>query len=159
MTCSHDDEDRAPIEILLVEDNPEDAELTMRALRGKHLVNVIQWVTDGEEALDFLFARGAYAGRGGQRAPRVVFLDLKLPKVDGIEVLRQLREDDRTKAIPVVVLTSSAEERDIARCYALAANSFVTKPVDFRQFERVVDELGLYWIVLNRVPIQPTIPD
>ena len=139
-------------EILLVEDNPTDAELTLRALKKHNLANRIEWVKDGAAALDFLFARGDYADRAKAPLPRVVLLDLRLPKVDGIEVLQQLRADERTRLIPVVVLTSSKEERDIVATYQLGVNSFVPKPVAFEEFARTVAELGLYWLLINKVP-------
>jgi two-component system response regulator len=140
------------VEILLVEDNPNDAELTLRALEKHHLANQVAHVTNGKEALDFIFARGTYEHRSAESGPRVVFLDLKLPKVDGLEVLRAMKEDARTKAIPVVVLTSSDEEPDIARSYALGANSYIVKPVDFDKFIDAVHNMGLYWLLLNQPP-------
>lgn len=140
------------VQILLVEDNPNDMELTLHALKKNNLANNIEVVRDGAEALDFLFARGAYSGRDIQNAPKVVLMDLKLPKVDGLEVLRQIRSDPRTKTLPVVVLTSSREERDIAESYHLGVNSYVTKPVDFNQFTEAVRQLGLYWLLLNESP-------
>jgi two-component system response regulator len=138
------------VEILLVEDNPRDLELTLRALRKNHLANAITSVSDGEQALDFLFARGKYAGRSMENAPRVVFLDLKLPKVDGIEVLRQVKADERTKRIPIVVVTSSAEERDRVESYELGVNSYVVKPIEFDSFVKTISELGFYWMAVNR---------
>ncbi len=140
-----------PIDILLVEDNPNDAELALRTLKKHNLANRLEWVKDGEAALDFLFRRGAYAG-AGNRVPRLVMLDLRLPKVDGIEVLQQIRADERTRLIPVVVLTSSKEERDIVATYHLGVNSFVAKPVAFDEFARTVADLGLYWMLVNKVP-------
>ncbi|HLA34919.1 MAG TPA: response regulator [Rhodocyclaceae bacterium] len=140
------------VDILLVEDNPTDAELTLRALRKHRLANPIEWVKDGEAALDFLFARGAYANRWSAILPRLVLLDLRLPKVDGIEVLRQLRADERMRTMPVVVMTSSKEERDIVSSYNFGANSFVAKPVAFDEFNTTVSELGLYWMLINRLP-------
>jgi CheY-like chemotaxis protein len=142
------------VEILLVEDNPDDRELTMRALKRHNLVNRLHAVEDGEEALDFLFAEGRYAVREGQRLPRIVCLDLKLPKVDGLEVLRRLRSDPRTRTLPVVVLTSSREERDVVESYRLGVNSYVVKPVEFEAFARAVSELGLYWLLLNQRPTE-----
>ncbi len=143
--------DRAQVDILLVEDNPNDAELTLRAL-GKHrLANNIVFASDGEEALDVLFARGPYEGKPVAR-PRLILLDLKLPKVDGLEVLRAVRSDSRTSLIPVVVLTSSKEDRDLAECYRLGANSYIVKPVDFDKFVEAVRELGYYWLLLNEQP-------
>jgi two-component system, response regulator len=140
------------IEILLVEDNPNDAELTIRALRKSNLANRVCHVKDGEEALDYLFGRGSYAGRDLQEVPRVVLLDLKLPKVDGIEVLRRLKSDGKMRRTPVVVLTSSREDRDLDECYRLGANSYIIKPVEFDSFIRAVSELSLYWLILNEPP-------
>ncbi|HEY8165026.1 MAG TPA: response regulator [Gemmatimonadaceae bacterium] len=138
------------VEILLVEDSPQDLELTLRALRKNHLANAITTVSDGEQALDFLFARGAYAGRDINNHPRVVFLDLKLPKVDGIEVLRQVKMDERTRTIPIVVVTSSAEERDRVESYQLGVNSYVVKPIEFDAFAKTIAELGFYWMAINK---------
>ncbi len=135
--------------ILLVEDNASDEELTLRALKKSNVLNPIVVARDGAEALDYLFARGAYANRSDSTLPQVILLDLKLPKVDGLEVLRQLRGDDRTRLLPVVVLTSSLEERDLLESYSLGANSYVQKPVDFTQFSEAVRQLGLFWLVLN----------
>lgn len=143
--------DYQSVEILLVEDNPTDAELTMRALRRNKLANNVTWVKDGAEALDFVFCRGSYSARSNHR-PRLILLDLKLPKVDGIEVLRQLKSDENTKTIPVVMLTSSAEERDVVESYELGVNSYIVKPVDFEQFGETVAKAGLYWMLMNRVP-------
>jgi CheY-like chemotaxis protein len=140
------------VEILLVEDNPTDAELAMRALKKANLANNLVWVKDGAEALDFLFATGAYAGRDMTIPPKVVLLDLRLPKVDGMEVLRKVKEDERTKSIPVVVLTSSKEDRDVAESYKLGVNSYISKPVEFDAFARTVSELGLYWLLVNLPP-------
>lgn len=140
------------IDILLVEDSANDAELTMRALRDQRLGNRIQWVQDGAEALDFLFCRGSYAGRQEQTGPKLVMLDIKLPKVDGIEVARQIKADARTRHLPVVMLTSSAEERDIVESYRLGVNSYVVKPMGFEKFAKAVSELGLYWMILNECP-------
>lgn len=139
------------IEILLVEDNPSDVQLALRALRKKKLANNIEVARDGEEALDFLFYRGKFAQRP-RNNPKLILLDLKLPKVDGLQVLEQLRKDERTKAVPVVVLTSSKEDPDIATSYALGANSYIQKPVDFDNFQQVVEQLGLYWLVINQPP-------
>ena len=139
-------------EILLVEDNPEDVELTMHALRKQNLANDIHVVRDGEEALDFLFCRGLYEGRSFESPPRVVLLDLKLPKVDGLEVLRQLKSDPRTKPIPIVVLTASREEKDMVNTYHLGGNGYIQKPVDFDKFRETVIQLGLYWLVVNEPP-------
>lgn len=140
------------VEILLVEDNPTDAELTIDALRGGNLANHLVWVKDGAEALDFIFARGAYQGRSLEQPPKVIMLDLRLPKVDGLEVLKVLKADERTRGIPVVVLTSSKEERDITESYQLGVNSFVSKPVEFEEFSDAVSQLGLYWLLVNRSP-------
>lgn len=138
--------------ILLVEDNPDDEVLTLRAFRKNNIRNEIVVAHDGEEALDFLFRRGAYAERDPQDIPEVVLLDLKLPKVDGLEVLRQVRADPRTRLLPVVILTSSKEEQDLIEGYSRGANSYVRKPVDFNQFVEAVRQLGLYWLVLNEPP-------
>ena len=138
--------------ILLVEDNPDDLELTLRALKQYHVQNEIAVVRDGAEALDYLFATGAYADRDTSTMPAVVLLDLKLPKVDGLEVLQRLRADERTKLVPVVILTSSREEQDIINGYKFGANSYVRKPVDFKQFIEAARQLGLYWLVINEPP-------
>ncbi|MBI5935103.1 MAG: response regulator [Chloroflexi bacterium] len=140
------------VEILLVEDNPNDAELTILAFQNNNLTNRIKWLHDGAEALDFLFASGAYTGRDTNKAPKVILLDLKLPKVDGLEVLKRIKGDERTRAIPVVVMTSSREERDIVESYELGVNSYIVKPVDFDQFTEAVCLLGLYWALLNQPP-------
>jgi CheY-like chemotaxis protein len=140
------------IEVLLVEDNPADAELTMRALHKNHLARSVHVVTDGAEALEFLFCTGAYARRSRHGGPKVVLLDLKLPKVDGIEVLQQIKADPATQAIPVVVLTSSQEEADLARTYRLGVNSYIVKPLDLEKFTEAVRQLGLYWLSLNQLP-------
>ena len=142
-----------PVDILLVEDNPTDAELALRVLRKNNLADNVVWVRDGAVALDFLFRRGDYAERANAM-PRVVFLDLRLPKIGGLEVLHQIRENENTRTIPVVVLTSSKEERDIAASYKLGANSFVSKPVAFDEFTRTVSELGQYWLLINKIPSQ-----
>lgn len=141
-----------PVEILLVEDNPYDVELTLHALQKHNLVNRIHVVRDGAEALDFLFCRGAYQSREFSPAPKVILLDLKLPKVDGIEVLRQLRSDERTRVLPVVIMTSSRQERDIVETYELGINSYIVKPVDFDQFCESVRQIGCYWLLLNQPP-------
>jgi CheY-like chemotaxis protein len=141
------------IEILLVEDNPNDVELTLHALKKNNLANRIHVVRDGAEALEYLFGSGAYAGRDLNHTPKVILLDLKLPKVDGMEVLRRIKSNERTRSIPVVVLTSSREERDIVESYRLGVNSYITKPVDFDQFTEAVRQLGLYWLLLNQPPV------
>ncbi len=140
------------VEILLVEDNPSDLELALHALKKHHIANRIEVARDGAEALDFLFARGKHAGRNLENGPRVILLDLKLPKVDGLEVLQQLKVDERTRNIPVVVLTSSREDRDIVESYRLGVNSYIVKPVDFEQFIKAVQQLGFYWLLLNQPP-------
>lgn len=140
------------IEILLVEDNPNDAELTLRALKKYNLANRVQIAKDGVEALEFIFATGPYSGRNINHYPKVILLDLKLPKLDGLEVLRKIKSDERTKIIPVVILTSSKEERDLVESYKLGANSYITKPVDFESFVKAVSDLGLYWLLLNQPP-------
>ncbi|MHB8106306.1 MAG: response regulator [Candidatus Cryosericum sp.] len=138
--------------ILLVEDNPDDVALTLRALKKNNIANDVVVAGDGEEALEYLTATGRYAGRAVSDVPQVVLLDLKLPKVGGLEVLRAMRADPRTRTLPVVVLTSSTEERDIVASYQLGANSYVRKPVDFDQFVDAIRQLGLYWLVLNQAP-------
>jgi CheY-like chemotaxis protein len=140
------------VEILLVEDNPSDLEVSLRALKEHKLCNRIEVARDGEEALDFIFCRGAYASRRPDELPRVVLLDLKLPLIDGMEVLRQIRADARTRTVPVVVLTSSSEDRDVVESYALGVNSYITKPVDFDQFRDAMHTIGMYWLMLNRPP-------
>jgi len=140
---------------LLVEDSPDDAELTIRAFEKSRLVNEVVLVRDGQEALDYLFGTGAHAGRDLSIMPELVLLDLKLPKLGGLEVLRRMRQDPRTRRQPVVVLTSSNEERDIISSYDLGANSFVRKPVDFEQFLEAARQLGLYWLILNSPPVVP----
>ena len=142
--------DMKEVEILLVEDNPTDAELAIRALKKSNLANKLEWVKDGAEALDFLFATGAYMGRNVENGPKVILLDLRLPKVDGMEVLRRIKEDARTRTIPVVVLTSSKEDRDVAESYQLGVNSYISKPVEFDKFVKVVSELGIYWLLVNK---------
>jgi two-component system response regulator len=141
------------VEILLVEDNPDDVELTLHALRKENLANSILVARDGEEALEFLFCNGNHADRSLERPPKLILLDLKLPKVDGMEVLKRLKADDRTKTIPVVVLTSSKEERDLASSYNLGANSYIQKPVDFDRFREIVKTVGLYWLLINQAPV------
>ena len=137
--------------ILLVEDNPDDMELTLRAFKKSRILNQVVVARDGVEALDYLFATGAYAGRDTS-TPQIILLDLKLPKIDGLEVLRRLRTDDRTKLLPVIVLTSSSEAQDLVNSYELGANSYIRKPVDFDQFLEAVQQLGLYWLLLNEAP-------
>lgn len=141
-----------PVEILIVEDTPQDLELTLRALRKANLSNRIQVARDGAEAIEFIFAEGAHAGRKVEDGPKVVLLDLKLPKVDGIEVLRRMKADERTRSIPVVVLTSSREQRDVVESYRLGVNSYIVKPVNFEGFADAVKELGMYWLLLNQPP-------
>jgi two-component system response regulator len=138
--------------ILLVEDNPDDEALTLRALKKNRIANEVVVCRDGAEALDYLFSRGVFAGRDGSDLPQVILLDLKLPKVDGLEVLRQIRADGRTSIVPVVILTSSREDEDIARSYQLGANSYVRKPVDFVEFSEAARQLGMYWLLLNQAP-------
>jgi two-component system, response regulator len=138
--------------ILLVEDNDDDVELTLRALRRNRVANRVDVVRDGAEALEYLFGTGSYAGRDIRDTPNLVLLDLKLPKVGGLEVLERLRADQRTRRLPVVILTSSNVESDLARSYDLGANSYIRKPVDFTQFMEAVNQLGLYWLVLNEAP-------
>ena len=144
-----------PIELLLVEDDSSDVELTLLAFQDMKLANNIHVARDGAEALEFVFATDRYAGRDVDHGPRVVLLDLKLPKVDGLEVLRRIRADPRTRTLPVVVLTSSNQERDVTEAYALGVNSYIVKPVDFDRFAQAIRELGLYWMVLNEPPIEP----
>lgn len=138
--------------LLLVEDNPDDEALTLRALKQNKISNEVVVARDGAEALDFLFCTGAYAARDRNILPEVVLLDLKLPKIDGLEVLRRLRADERTRLLPVVILTSSGEDKDMVNGYRLGANSYIRKPVDFDQFVEAVRNLGLYWLVLNQTP-------
>jgi two-component system, response regulator len=140
------------VEILLVEDNARDAELTQRALQKRHLTNKLVWVKDGAAVLEFIFGQARPVPGPVVRRPKVILLDLKLPKVDGLEVLRQLKSDARSKTIPVIVLTSSREEPDIARCYELGANSYIVKPVNFDNFSEAVAQLGMYWLLLNQPP-------
>jgi CheY-like chemotaxis protein len=140
------------IEILLVEDDPKDIRLTLHALRAENLGNKIEVARDGEEALDFLFCRGAYSERSPNQRPKLILLDLKLPKVDGLQVLREIKADPATRSIPVTILTSSREERDLVESYKLGVNSYIQKPVDFDQFRQTIRTLGLYWILVNQVP-------
>lgn len=141
------------VEVLLVEDNANDAELTIRALKKQNLANKLVWVKDGAEALDFLFGTGAYTARDLHSGPRVILLDLRLPKVDGLEVLQKMKADERTRAIPVVVLSSSTQDKDIIASYKLGVNSYVSKPVKFEEFAREVAQLGMYWLLINRPPV------
>lgn len=140
------------VEILVVEDNPYDLEMTLRGLNTAHLANHVHVVRDGEEALEFIFCEGRYADRPIAALPKVVLLDLKLPKVDGLEVLARMKADPRTKAVPVVMLTSSQEQVDLVRSYALGVNSYIVKPVNFESFVKAVQELGFYWLLLNQPP-------
>jgi two-component system response regulator len=137
------------IEIILVEDNQDDANLAIRALKKKKLSNKLIHLKDGQEALDFIFGKGQYEGKGIETSPKVILLDLKMPRVNGIEVLEKIKSDKRTSGIPVVILTSSAEDPDVKRCYELGANSYIVKPVEFENFSKTVIELGMYWVVLN----------
>ncbi len=140
------------IEILLVEDNAADAELTLRALKSHNFVNNVWWVKNGREALDFMFCQEQYVGRSFLNPPKLILLDLKLPKIDGIEVLRELKSDERTRTIPVVMLTSSHEERDLVESYRLGVNSYIVKPVEFERFVETVSDVGFYWMLTNRLP-------
>jgi two-component system, response regulator len=140
------------VEILLVEDNPQDLQLALRALTKAKLTNHIEVVRDGAEALEFVFGEGAYAGRKLENGPKVILLDLKLPKVDGLEVLKRIKGDERTKAIPVVMLTSSKEQSDLVESYRLGVNSYIVKPVNFERFAQAVQDLGMYWVLLNQSP-------
>jgi len=140
------------VEILLVEDNQDDMDMALRALRKANLTNKIQTVRDGAEALEFIFCEGAFAGRKFENPPKVILLDLKLPKIDGMEVLKRIKSDPRTKTIPVVILTSSKEQRDVIESYNLGVNSYIVKPVNFEQFAAAVQELGMYWLLHNQPP-------
>ena len=144
--------DTNAVEILIVEDTPEDVELALRALRKANLTNKIQIVRDGAEAMEFIFAEGKHSGRKIEDGPKVVLLDLKLPKIDGMEVLRRIKSDPRTKTIPVVVLTSSKEQKDVVESYQLGVNSYIVKPVNFERFAQAVQDLGMYWLLLNQPP-------
>jgi len=138
-----------PLEVLLVEDDPDDVELTLHTLERERITNSVQVVRDGEEALDYIFCRGPYAERGSAN-PRLILLDLKLPKVDGLQVLREIKADPRTRSIPVVILTSSKEEKDLIAGYEMGVNSYIQKPVDFSQFQRTIREAGFYWLLVNQ---------
>jgi two-component system, response regulator len=140
------------VEILLAEDNDKDAEMTQRALRKHNLANRLHWVKDGAEALEFIYCTGAYAGRDMDALPKLILLDLKMPKVDGIEVLRRIKSEERTRQLPVVMMTSSNEERDVVESYRLGVNSYIVKPIEFSAFVDVVAKIGLYWVVANRMP-------
>jgi two-component system, response regulator len=140
------------VEILLVEDNPKDLKLAMHALSNRKLANQIEIARDGEEALDYLFCRGRFVDRSFAHPPRLVLLDLKLPKIDGLDVLRALKNDPRTQSIPVVILTASNEERDVVEGYKLGVNAYIQKPVDFDQFQQIVEQVGLFWLVVNEPP-------
>ncbi|HKO81819.1 MAG TPA: response regulator [Chitinophagaceae bacterium] len=142
--------ENAEVEILLIEDNHDEAELTIRSLKKHHLTNKLLHIDDGEEALDCIFSKGSYAGNKNPLQPKLILLDLKLPKIDGLEILRQIKLDEQTKSIPVVVLTSSREETDIIESYRLGVNSYIVKPVNFDSFSKAVSDLGLYWVVLNQ---------
>jgi CheY-like chemotaxis protein len=144
--------DSSEIEILLVEDNPDDVDMTLRALRKANIVNHIKVVRDGAEALEFIFGEGSYAAHHVENVPKLILLDLKLPKVDGFEVLKRIKNDLRTKLIPVVILTSSKEQRDVVEGYQLGVNSYIVKPVSFEGFVEAVGKLGMYWLLLNQAP-------
>jgi two-component system response regulator len=141
------------VEVLIVEDNDDDAMLAVRGLKKQNLANKLHRVYDGEEALNFIFGKGKYEGRPVNNTPKIVLLDLKMPKVDGLEVLKAIRADKRTKHIPVVIMTSSKEEKDIAESYNLGVNSYIVKPVDFQKFAEAIKDIGFYWLVLNQPPV------
>ena len=143
----------AQIDILLIEDNPDEADLAIRSLKKHNLANNLVHIDDGAEALDYIFSNGKYAGNDFINSPKLILLDLKLPKVDGLEILRQIKTDEKRKTIPVVVLTSSKEDKDIVESYKLGVNSYVVKPINFDSFSKAIGELGLYWLVLNQPPI------
>lgn len=143
-------DDYQQVEILLVEDNPHDAELTMRSLKKGQLLNKVLWVKDGQEALDYLNRSGVYSGRAADDQPRLILLDLKMPKVDGVEVLKRIKSDERLRSIPVVVMTSSSEPPDVVQCYQFGVNSYVVKPVELGEFMEAVAKIGMYWIMTNR---------
>lgn len=140
------------VQVLLIEDNPSDVELTIQALRKNNFMNTVQVVTDGEEALEYLFGTGKYKGRDINNRPKLILLDIKLPKVDGFEVLEKMKSDELTRVIPVVILTSSKEERDVIESYKLGVNSYIVKPVDFDKFVEAVSHVGFYWMLLNEIP-------
>lgn len=142
----------AEVDILLVEDNASDAELTVRELRRHKFANRIHVIDDGADALDFIFCRGAYEGRSFVHPPKVILLDMKLPRVDGLEILRQIKSDPRTRAIPVVIMTSSSEQKDVIESYHLGVNAFIQKPVDFAEFRRVIENVGMFWLAINKAP-------
>lgn len=144
--------DKNAIEVLLVEDNSSDVELTVRALKKQNFANNIMIVNDGEEALDFIFGRGKYDGRDVESSPKVIFLDLKLPKINGLEVLKEIKSNEKTRLIPIVIMTSSQEEKDIVESYKLGVNSYVVKPIDFEKFMKTIAELGFYWLAVNKNP-------
>ena len=144
--------DYQQVEILLVEDNPNDAELTMRSLKKGNFLNKLYWVKDGQEAFDFLYCTGVYAERDGDCHPKLILLDLKMPKVDGIEVLQRIKADERLRVIPIVVMTSSNEQPDITQSYRLGVNSYIVKPVEFGAFAEAVAKIGMYWMMVNRGP-------
>lgn len=141
------------VDVLLVEDNPQDAELTVRAFKKSNLANNIITIDDGEEAVDFIFCRRKYANRDFIHNPKIILLDVKLPKINGLEILKKIKEDERTKSIPVVIVTSSMEDPDIKTAYELGANSYVVKPVDFESFAEAINKLGLYWLLINKPPV------
>ncbi|MCE9588398.1 MAG: response regulator [Verrucomicrobia bacterium] len=145
-------------DILIVEDNPNDALLTIRSLKEHNLANNIVHVRDGQEALDYLFAEGGYSDRDPLNLPKAILLDLKLPKLDGLQVLARIRGDERMKCVPVVILTSSQEEGDLVKSYKLGANSYIVKPVEFESFSAAIKQLGFYWLLLNKLPVQTAIP-
>lgn len=140
------------VEVLLVEDNPSDVELTLRALKKRNIANRVHVVNDGEEALDFVFNRGKYKDRNINERLKFILLDLKLPKIDGIEVIKALKSDNRTKSIPIVIMTSSKEEEDLVKSYKLGVNSYIVKPLDFSQFQDIVEKIGYYWLLVNELP-------
>lgn len=140
------------LEVLLIEDNPDDEELTLHTLQANRITNQVKVLRDGAEALDYIFASGPYQSRDVNDVPKVILLDLKLPKINGLQVLERIKADPRTRSVPVVVLTSSREEPDVKRCYELGVNSYIVKPVDFEQFVSAIRELGLYWLILNQPP-------